>query len=70
MKIHLIETDKKPVIGTIIKANCGEEIIFKESITVNYMEDGRLCEKCHNNHMNTQLQSKTYAHPKWEDGEK
>ena len=69
MKIHLIETDEKPTIGTVVKAGCGEEIIFKTPIRIIFSEEGRLCEKCYNNHTTTTLKAKTFAHPKLEEGE-
>ncbi len=65
MLIHLIDIDNKPESGSIVKANCGEKIIFNNPITINYSNEGRLCETCHFIHRNSikHLQ-KTFAHTK------
>ena len=61
-KIHLIEANKKPEIGTIIEVNCGEKVIFKGLVAVMFYEDGRMCEECLSIHrILPKLESKTYA---------
>lgn len=65
MTIHLIECDERPKDGSVVKANCGEEIVFELPITINYAEQGNLCETCLLVHRHSLLyRTKTFAHNK------
>lgn len=60
MKIHIIETNKKPASGEAVKANCGKKVVFKESIEVLW-GDGRICQECLEAHKMSCVGKKTFA---------
>jgi len=65
MIIHLIEVDKTPEIGSVVKSNCDEIIIFESPISVNYADEGRMCESCLDIHRYSKIVRKmTFAHQK------
>lgn len=48
MKIHILDTDENPAVGSSVIVNCGKELNF-DPIDAHW-NDGRICEECRKLH--------------------
>lgn len=59
IKIHILDTDAKPVLGSDVAVNCGTQVKF-DPINAEWIDD-RICQECRRIHVQNNRSEKTFA---------